>query len=311
MKVSPRPRERAILGQVSDLDLRLMRVFKAVVECGGMAAAELELNIGTSTVSRHVKDLETRLGLRLCRRGRGGFALTTEGDRVYHEILQLLGSLEAFRSSIDDIHRRMAGQLEVAIFDKTVTNPEARIHLAISRFAALAPEVRLSVHVDSISGIERGLLGVAYQVGVMPTHRSSKTLSYTDLFGETMLLYCGHGHPLFAKNNEALSWARVRELRFAGLGYHSPNMELSHRERLERAATAYDQEAIAALVLSGEYLGFLPDHYAASFVQAGLLRAVRPQKFSYSCRFASVIRRSPEPSRAIQAFADCLLEAHK
>src|SRR5581483_6920367 len=75
MKVSPRPRERAILGQVSDLDLRLMRVFKAVVECGGMAAAELELNIGTSTVSRHVKDLETRLGLRLCRRGRGGFAL--------------------------------------------------------------------------------------------------------------------------------------------------------------------------------------------------------------------------------------------
>jgi len=31
-----------------------------------MAAAELELNIGTSTVSRHIKDLETRLGLTLC-----------------------------------------------------------------------------------------------------------------------------------------------------------------------------------------------------------------------------------------------------
>ena len=37
-----------------------------------MAAAELELNIGTSTVSRHMKDLETRLGLTLCRRGRAG-----------------------------------------------------------------------------------------------------------------------------------------------------------------------------------------------------------------------------------------------
>ncbi|HOM21905.1 MAG TPA: LysR family transcriptional regulator, partial [Ottowia sp.] len=48
------PRIRAVLGQVSDMDLRLLRVFKAVVECGGMAAAELELNIGTSTVSRHV-----------------------------------------------------------------------------------------------------------------------------------------------------------------------------------------------------------------------------------------------------------------
>ena len=64
---APGTRNRAVLGQLSDMDLRLLQVFKSVVDCGGMAAAELELNIGTSTVSRHVKDLETRLGLVLCR----------------------------------------------------------------------------------------------------------------------------------------------------------------------------------------------------------------------------------------------------
>jgi DNA-binding transcriptional LysR family regulator len=204
----------------------------------------------------------------------------------------------------------MGGQLEVAIFDKTVTNREARIHVAMARFAALAPEVRLSVHVDSINGIERGLIDGSFHVGVMPTHRSSKTLSYTDLFGETMLMYCGVGHPLFNAHDESLTWSRIRKLPFAGLGYHSPNMDLSHREKLQRAATGYDQEAIATLVLSGKYLGFLPDHYAGSFVEAGLLCAVNPERFRYVCRFASVIRRSPEPSRAIQAFARCLLEAH-
>lgn len=311
MKVSRQPRERAILGQVSNLDLRLLRVFKAVAECGGMAAAELELNIGTSTVSRHIKDLETRLGLRLCRRGRGGFALTAEGDQVYQEILKLLGSVEVFRGRIDDIHRRMGGQLELAIFDKTVSNPEARIHLALERFTAVAPDVRLSMHVDTTTGIERGLLDGTYHVGIIPTHRSSKTLSYADLFGETMLLYCGMRHPLFDANNETLSWAKLRKLPFAGLGYHSPNMELSHRERLERAATGFDQEAIATLVLSGAYLGFLPDHYAESFVKAGQLRAVNPRRFRYSCRFASVIRRSPAPSRVVRAFAECLVAAHR
>lgn len=310
MKVTGQPRERALLGQVSDLDLRLLRVFKAVAECGGMAAAELELNIGTSTVSRHIKDLETRLGLRLCRRGRGGFALTTEGDRVYREILKLLGSVEAFRGGIDEIHQRMGGQLEIALFDKTVSNPEARIHLAVERFTALAPDVRLSVHVDSINGIERGVLDGTYHVGVIPTHRSSKTLAYADLFGETVLMYCGVRHPLFEANNEGLSWAKIRKLPFAGLGYHSPNMVLSHRARLERAATGYDQEAIATLVLSGAYLGFLPDHYAESFVRAGQLRAVCPQRFRYSCRFASVVRRSPAPSRVVRAFAECLSSAH-
>ena len=75
-------KRRAVLGQISDADIRLLRVFQAVADCGGMTAAELELNISTSTISRHVKDLETRLGLTLCRRGRGGFALTPEGARI-------------------------------------------------------------------------------------------------------------------------------------------------------------------------------------------------------------------------------------
>ena len=70
-------------GQIGDADLRLLRVFKAVADCGGMAAAERELGIAMSTISRHVKDLEQRLGLRLCRRGRAGFALTPEGEQLY------------------------------------------------------------------------------------------------------------------------------------------------------------------------------------------------------------------------------------
>src|SRR5574343_1906153 len=100
-------KRKAVLGQISDMDLRLLRVFRAVVDCGGMSAAELELNIGTSTVSRHIKDLEARLGLTLCRRGRAGFALTAEGQRVYDETLRLLASVRSFRDSVDDIHSRM------------------------------------------------------------------------------------------------------------------------------------------------------------------------------------------------------------
>ena len=68
--------KKALLGQVGDTEIRLLRIFKAVVACGGLAAAELELNIGRSTISRHLRDLEERLGLVLCRRGRAGFALT-------------------------------------------------------------------------------------------------------------------------------------------------------------------------------------------------------------------------------------------
>ena len=307
---SPLPKHRAVLGQLADMDLRLLQVFKSVVDCGGMAAAELELNIGTSTVSRHVKDLEVRLGLVLCRRGRGGFEVTPEGQRVYDETLRLLAAVEGFRGGIDDIHARLGGKLQVALFDKTASNPRARIGDAIARFTELAPEVELQLHVASINAIERGVIDGTFSVGVIPTHRQSRSLQYAELFGETMLLYCGARHPLFDADHAPLDWDAVRAYQFAGLGYHSPNMELSHSARLPRKATAFDQEAIATLVLSGRFLGFLPDHYAEAFERRGLMRAVQPELFRYLCTFVSLLRRAPRCSRVAQTFHDCLVQAH-
>lgn len=305
-----KPKSRALLGQLTDMDLRLLRVFRSVVQCGGMAAAELELNIGISTISRHVKDLETRLGLVLCRRGRAGFTLTPEGQTVYEETLRLLASVEAFRSRVDGIHDRMGGELQIAVFDKTATNPRARLGDAIGRFHDEAPDVALNLHVASINEVERGIIDGSYQVGIIPAHRSSGSLVYADLFDERMLLYCGAGHALFDAPHAKLTWRQVRGYAFAGLGYHSPNMELSHRAKLTRSATASDQESIATLILSGRYLGFLPDHYAESFEAKGLMRAVAPQRFHYSCRFVSLLRRSPRPSRAALLFQECLEIAH-
>ncbi len=303
-------KQRAVLGQISDMDLRLLRVFRAVVDCGGMAAAELELNIGTSTVSRHIKDLETRLGLTLCRRGRAGFALTPEGEKIYAQTTQLLAATDAFRSGVDEIHQRMGGQLHIAVFDKTASNPAAHIAQAIALYQEQAPDVGLNLHVATLTAIERGVLDGQYQIGIIPGHRSSDLLHYDFLFDESMLLYCGARHPLFGKDNTVMDWGDLRVHQFAGLGYHSPNMEISQLQRLPRRATGFDQESIATLILSGGFLGFLPDHYAQHFVQAGQMQAVHASVFRYDCAFFAITRRSPQPSRATLAFQACLVQAH-
>lgn len=299
-----------LLGQVADIDLRLLRVFKAVADSGGMAAAELKLNIAMSTISRHIKDLEERLGLVLCRRGRGGFALTPEGERIYAATEHLLSATEAFRGSLHDIHQRMGGDLHVALFEKTASNPQARIAQAVGAFRAQAPTVNLHLHVGTINMIERGVIDGRYHLGVIPEHRRSDSLQYDELFDETMLLYAGAGHAWFVPGDKRRDWAALRGQDLAGLGYHSPNLELTQAKRLDRAASASDQEAVATLVLSGAYVGFLPDHYAQPFVTAGQMRAVAPQVLNYRCRFSSIRRRAPAALRMTQAFADCLVQAH-
>ena len=188
---------KALLGRVSDVDIRLLRVFRAVVACGGVSAAELELNIGRSTISRHLTDLELRLGIKLCDRGPAGFALTPDGERVYEASSHLLSAIDAFQADVDDVHRRLTGHLAIAVFTKFVTNPEAKLSQAFKLFDQIAPKVSLEIHMEPTNVVESGVLSGRFYLGIIPTHRPSSSLDYHPLYTEQMYLYCGKGHPLF------------------------------------------------------------------------------------------------------------------
>lgn len=301
--------KKALLGQVGDAEIRLLKIFKAVVECGGLSAAELELNIGRSTVSRHVKELEERLDLVLCRRGRAGFELTADGRRVYDGALRLLGALEAFRGDVHDLHAGLTGRLALGIFDKTVTNPHAHLDQAIRDFRQAAPEVTLDITVGSLSSIEAAVMDGRISVGIVPDHRRSESLHYQPLFGEDMFLHCGRLHPLFGVAGGP-SLQQLQQHDYAGLAFHSPNMDASHRFGLKRRASVSDQEAVATLILSGTYIGFLPDHYAEAFVREGAMRRIAHPGCGYQVQFVALARRSPAPSRIAQAFWAALVAAH-
>ena len=297
-------------GQIGDNELRLLRIFLAVVRCNGLTAAELELNIARSTISRHLKDLELRLGATLCQRGRSGFRLTGEGEKVHAAARQLFASVDAFRMEVSELREQLHGRLRLAVFDKTLTNDQARITETIRRFEALAPEVHLEVHVEPTNLIETGVMDGSFDVGVIPTHRDSPSLRYHHLFRERMLLYCGRLHPFFELPDSAITLEKVKSVKYAGIGFHSPNMLHALSLGLERHADAFDQEATAMLIMSGRYLGFLPDHYAREFEGRGLLRSLRPGVFGYRCDFACIHKRSPAPLLLVRRFVDCLLEAH-
>jgi LysR family transcriptional regulator, transcriptional activator for bauABCD operon len=303
--------KKALLGQVGDAEIRLLKIFKAVVESGGLTAAELELNIGRSTVSRHVKDLEERLELVLCRRGRGGFELTPDGHRVYEGALRLLGSMEAFRADVRDLHAGLAGNLALGVFDKTVTNPQARIAQAVRAFRSAAPQVTLDITVGTLTSVEAAVIDGRIAIGIVPDHRRSESLVYQALFDEPMSLYCGREHPLFGTGGGAIALPELQEHDYAGLAFHSPNMEAAERFGLRRRASVSDQEAVALLVLSGGYIGFLPEHYAQAFVAEGAMRRIAWPQFTYEVQFVAIARRSPPATRIAQAFWNALVHAHE
>ena len=274
------------------------------------SAAESELDIGRSTISRHLTDLELRLGVKLCERGPAGFALTDEGERVHEASSRLMSAIESFQSDVEDVHQRLTGHLSIALFDKMVTNPQAKLSHAIKLFDQLAPRVTIEIHAEPVNTIESGVLTGSFHIAIIPVYRQSGSLRYYPLYPEQMYMYCGDGHTLFDQPDDKVSPRVIRRCKYAGIGFQSPNMVASHQLELRRSADVYDEEAVAALILSGRYLGFLPDHYAERFVESGRMRRLRPDIYHYQSDHAAIVRRSPKPSRLHAEFLRCLRVAH-
>ncbi len=294
---------------LGDIDIRLVRIFVTVTEAGGFAAAVPELNIGRSTISKHIAEFEMRIGLRLCNRGPAGFSLTSEGQRILRSARKLLSSIDVFQSSVDDIHANLAGTLRLGLCDNSSTNPKAHIDAAIRQFDRVAPEVTMEIHIESPSGIEAHVIDGTMDIAIVPLHRQSGSLTYDTLYEEEMTLYCGAGHPLF-ETAATCEPASLDAHKYAGFGFNSPNMKAGQALGLRRAARVQDDKALSLLVQSGIYLGYLADHAAEGFVDEGLLRAVAPKQTRHRTSFAAITRSQPEPDRKTLTFLGCLRAAH-
>lgn len=73
-----------------------------------------------------------------------------------------------------------------------------------------------------------------------------------------------------------------------------------------QSASASQVEAVAILILTGRFLGFLPEHYAAPLVREGRLRALCPKQIHLSTPFNLILRHNAPRSPLVKAFATAL-----
>jgi DNA-binding transcriptional LysR family regulator len=290
---------------VSNIDLRLLRVFVTVAACGGYAAAQARLNVGTSTISLHMTELEQRLGFRLCERGRGGFRLTDRGVNVYSEAKTLLRNLDDFASSMSTLAQQLSGKVAIGMVDNLVTHPNFGMVQALRSFHAKPNKVFFDLYTASREELEQAVLQGTIHAAIGPFIRRVNGLSQRPLFKETHRVYCGRGHSLYSESVARISPEVVRGLSVVIRGYHE-QFDRRYFEGAWPAATIRNLEAMVVLLLSGTYLGFLPIHVARPWVEADLLRPVGGESSIYVSEHVLVMRKGMRASNALAKFIDAL-----
>lgn len=287
--------------RIMDVDLRLLRVFTAVVEAGGYSGAQSILNIGSSTISLHMSDLEKRVGFRLCDRGRGGFQLTDRGRMVYEETKRILTALDDFSGSMVTLRKRLAGKLLLGMVDCLVSHPDFPLVRALRRFNQLDHQVHVELTVAPRDDLERAVLNGHIHAAIVPYIRKVSGLEFRPVIREIHHLYCGVGHPLFERANDMVTHEEISSKPFVLRSYHE-QFDLSNFPPINNKATVHSMEGMLVLLLTGSYLGFLPDHYAQRWVDKGELRKIEASDFSYSSRHMLITRKSAKMPSAFTAF---------
>ncbi len=299
-------RKKAFSGNVSDVDLRLMRVFKTVIECGGLSAAQTELGVGRSTISRQISDLESRLGLRLCHRGRKGFYLTQPGRKALGYIEQLLKSAEDFTSNVASISSRTVGKIDIGMIDYTVSDDKNPLISAIREYQQIAPGVTIDLMSGSPNEVERGVIDGTLHIGIVPDYQRHPSLEYHRLYDEPVGLFCGGDHPLATSVQQrvALGERDVCKHKLVFRGYFESERLRERKKKFPVGSTVYQTEAVLALVRSGIYLGFFPLH--CQELMRGEYYELLPETFRYSTPICAVWRGDRRDSHILQQFLEVL-----
>ncbi|WP_085901968.1 LysR family transcriptional regulator [Kiloniella majae] len=295
--------------KLDTLDLRQLRVFLTVADCGGFSQAQAELNISISTISIQMSDLETRLGMRLCQRGRTGFSLTREGERVYNAAKTLFNQIDGFTNELHDLRQELSGKLSLGITDNLITHPNSSIAQSLHELFNLEGKIETTINILPPNLLEREVLDqrLDIAIGAFPKHLPG--LHYQPLFTENQILYCGSRHPLFHISTDKLKPQDLTDYRIAQRGYTAGRPHPSNIKTIGSGALSYQMEGLVYLVLSGHFLAHLPDHLAQKWVESGEMKALNPQELGYQSTFELVARAGTHPSPVLDAFKKCFAES--
>ncbi len=161
-----------------------MTAFVKVVESGSFVGAARQLRLSSTMVSRHVRELEERLGVKLLHRTTRRVGLTEAGALFYQRCSALLAELDELEGATSQFQTTPRGILRVS---SPLAFGSVRIAAVLAEFADLCPEVTVDLTLTdrTVDLVEEGF-DIAVIVGDIPD-----SSCMTRLLRTTGTILCG------------------------------------------------------------------------------------------------------------------------
>lgn len=289
------------------LDWNLLRTFMFIFEAGGITAAADCLGRQQPSVSNALKRLETTVGAQLIERGPNHFRITSAGNRLYQECVEIYGSILRLGDELQDVSDDIDGHINLVMASHVVS---PHLDAALSNFHRENQKATLGIEISSSPEAIERIRHRSASFAICLMQEESTTLKHEVLYREFFGLYCGPTHPLFGKKN-----LTIKDLE-GQLSVSFKTEQASNALRpvaLMRAEAKLDDrvvgissnlEEIRRMIVAGFGIGPLPVHVVKRDVSDGLLWQLPP----YEKLPAINVHLVYNPETRLNRAEKCLLE---
>jgi LysR family transcriptional regulator for metE and metH len=288
------------------LEVRDLRMVTVVAEQGSLTLAGQVLHVSQPALSRHLGQLEARLGAPLFVRTGVRMVPTTTGELLLRHAAGVLEQVSAAEQAI----RSSGGQRRRVL--KVGTECYTGYHWlpgVSNRFGLAHPEVEIEIAFDAAGDplpmLRQGLIDVA----LLTEHRTIRGVDVTKLFIDELVAAVSPRHPWAARPHlTPKDFADVRLLLLS-----APETSYVVNRFLKPAGVAprhiADVQlvgAMAALIEADFGVGVLPSWTIATEVKAGRLVPLRLGRSGTFRAWSAAIRNSERRDRSILDFIAAL-----
>lgn len=122
-----------------------LRALVAVGQHRSFTKAAAKLGVSQSSLSQTIRQLESRLGLRLLTRTTRSVSLTAAGERLVHTVEPRFAEIDAELESLSALRGKPAGTIRITAGDHAI---KSAIWPKLAKFLASYPEIRVEMIID-------------------------------------------------------------------------------------------------------------------------------------------------------------------
>jgi len=181
------------MGRPLHSSINSLLVFHEVAKHKSFSKAAAGLFISQPAVTKHIRNLELKVGMGLVQRGRGRFVLTDAGKVLFKYTQKISSHLMEMESVLGNLQKDHHGLLKIGT---TESYSKCLMPKLLSGFQNCFPSVKIALDVGNSEEIEKGLITYRNDLALIGVTKVSSKFEWIPFLREELVLIVSPTHPL-------------------------------------------------------------------------------------------------------------------